>query len=119
MATKKPALPGGEDIFNSPAMWDFLYGTNAGPTVKVDFEGDEHAWAQLKMKAVEHGLHPDDMLRFALYMYLEGDGNFAAARARFLAHKEWKRRRPVLVYDENGIRWASADRLIGELTIKQ
>lgn len=100
-----------QNYLDTPAFWDYQFGGPSEPRLSLGFEGDPYAWEQLKEKAVEQGVDPQELLRFALYQYLEGPGKSAAARARFMAHREWERTRPVLVCDEKGARWIPADGL--------
>lgn len=102
---------------NTPAGWDYLYrcGAQGEPMLQLSFAGDPHAWSQLKDQAVVQGVDPIELLRLALYQFLDRPGHSAATRARFLAHREWERTRPVYVSDEKGPRWIPADRLSFEL----
>lgn len=101
---------------NSPEAWDLLYGGSGAPAVRLSFEGDPHTWSQVKQSAVKLGIDPKELVRLALYQYLEGEGNSVAARARLLAHREWCRTKPVWVRDGLGVRWAPADQLHATLT---
>lgn len=73
---------------NNPENWDFLYESLFGPRINFYFEGDPQSWIQLKKLAVRHGLNPTEMLRFCLYLLLEGPGNEVAARERLEKYLE-------------------------------
>ena len=96
---------------NSGAFWDYLHGSSSGPCLSLSFEGDPLSWEQLKERAMETGVTPRELIRLALLEFLERPSIGAAARARFMAHREWERTRPVLVGDRGGMRYVSADRL--------
>lgn len=96
---------------DTPAVWDFLYGGVGEPRVTLSFESDPLAWQQLKAKAAAEGTDPTDMLRFALYFFLDGSSSPASARQRLMAHREWERTRPILFIDQKGARWVPADLL--------
>ena len=104
-----------QDFPNLSAAWDVLHSDSCGPRLALSFEGDPYAWMQLKEKALAQGLEPDDILRLALYQFLEGPGKNAAARARYMAHREWQRTRPVLLVDDAGLRYVPADQIASSL----
>lgn len=104
------------NILNSRKEWDFIFGTGHGPVIKINFDGDMRTWEQVKDVAEAQGILPDDLLRYALYHYLESGRNNPAARARYMAHKEWERTRPVFIGGRTGGRWVSADQLTHELS---
>ena len=100
-----------QDFPNLSAAWDVLFSDSRGPRLELSFEGDPYTWMQLKEKALSQGLGPDEILRIALYQFLEGPGKNAAARARYMAHREWQRTKPVLLVDDAGLRYVSADQI--------
>lgn len=104
-----------QEFPNPCAAWDVLHSDSRGPRLELSFEGDPYAWLQLKERALAQGLEPDDILRIALYQFLEGPGKNAAARARYMAHKEWRRTRPVLLIDDAGLRFVPADKIAGDV----
>ncbi|MFA6121086.1 MAG: hypothetical protein WCT35_08575 [Sideroxydans sp.] len=108
-----------KDITYSRKIWDFIYGGYSdkdAPALRIDFEGDMHTWEEVKNMAEANGLNPEELLRYALYLCIERGENKAAARARFMAYREWYRTRPLRVSDNKGIRWVPADQLIQGLT---
>lgn len=117
-ASRKGAPSPGDRLafLDSPAGWDWLFGGVDAPKLELSFEGDRYTWEQLKERAVAQGMDPRELLRFALYLYLEGPGGYAAARARSVAYREWQRTKPTRIIDGKGVRWVPSDRLIGELT---
>ena len=106
------------DVPNAGALWDFLYSDSLGPRLSLSFEGDPHAWEQVKEMALARGLKPSEVLQIAMYEYLEGPSRSAAARARFMAHREWERTRPVLLIDAVGSRYVPADLLFADKPVK-
>lgn len=82
------ALDAHSAALNTPAGWDVIYRDHlCVPRLRISLEGDLYAWEQVKQRAAEEGLDPEELLRLALYSYLDS----TTAMARLSDYRAWQR----------------------------